>query len=347
MGGDWFDAIPLSSLRTAFVIGDVVGHGLQATAAMGRLATAVQTLADLDLDPSELLARLDDLVLRLAAEQDARQAGSQDDQSAAAAGAFGATCLYAIYDPVSRQCAVASAGHPPPALLRPGETTACLLDLEPGPPLGIGGMPFETVEVEAPPGSVLAFYTDGLVSGIASDWSQGTERLVQTLNAGRSAGTPLRRLGHDVTSALASTQRRDDAALLLARTRAVSPDDICFQHLRAEESVVAEARHSVVRQLAAWGLDELAFTTEIIVSELVTNAIRHAGGPIGLRLIRSSVLVCEVTDSINTQPRMRRARSTDEGGRGLFIVAQLAQRWGSRYGPTGKIIWAEQALPVT
>jgi hypothetical protein len=83
-----------------------------------------------------------------------------------------------------------------------------------------------------------------------------------------------------------------------------------------------------------------------VISELVTNAVRYGGGPIGLSLIRDGVLVCEVTGTSNTQPRMRRAHSTDEGGRSLFIVAQLVQRWGSRYGRSGKTIWAEPPLPA-
>jgi two-component sensor histidine kinase len=99
-------------------------------------------------------------------------------------------------------------------------------------------------------------------------------------------------------------------------------------------------------QVAAWGLDETAFATELIVSELVTNAIRYGEAPIRLRLIRGSTLICEVSDGSNTAPHLRRARVFDEGGRGLLLVAQVAERWGSRQTPTGKTIWAEQPLPA-
>jgi PAS domain-containing protein/anti-sigma regulatory factor (Ser/Thr protein kinase) len=336
VGGDWYDTIPLSSLRTAFVMGDVVGHGLRATTMMGRLRTAVQSFAALDLDPGELLARVDDLVLRLAAEQEA--AGDTEGNP------VGGTCLYAVYDPVSHRCAVASAGHPPPALVPPdGEVR--FVEVDPGPPLGVGGMPFETAEIDLSPGSVLAFYTNGLVGQRDDDPTRGMEELRRGLGPARSPGVALAGLGSRIVSSLARPRPSDDAALLLARVQAVSPADTVFWELPADESIVAEARGLVTGQLATWHLDELSFSAEMVTSELVTNAVRYAGGPIGLRLIRDSILVCEVTDTSDTQPRLRRARSTDEGGRGLFIVAQLVKRWGSRYGHSGKTIWVELELP--
>ncbi|MEV5177324.1 ATP-binding protein, partial [Streptomyces flaveolus] len=126
---------------------------------------------------------------------------------------------------------------------------------------------------------------------------------------------------------------------------AIGPADTTFWELPADDRAPAEARRLVTGQLTAWDADELAFALETVTSELVTNAVRYGGGPIGLRLIRNRVLVCEVTDTSNTQPRMRRAHSMDEGGRGLFIVAQLVHRWGSRYGRSGKTIWAELSFP--
>ncbi|MCM2414299.1 ATP-binding protein [Streptomyces sp. RKAG290] len=138
--------------------------------------------------------------------------------------------------------------------------------------------------------------------------------------------------------------RDDDVTLLLARTRTVAEQDTATWEYPADPAAVHEARADVSAQLAAWGLEELMFATELIVSELVTNAIRYAGGPVALRLIRDRVLVCEVADPSNTQPRLRRALSTDEGGRGLFLIAQLATRWGCRYGARGKTLWTEQAL---
>ncbi|GHB73928.1 hypothetical protein GCM10010377_75470 [Streptomyces viridiviolaceus] len=333
ISGDWYDVIPLPSFRVAFVVGDVAGHGLYATATMGRLRTAVRTLADLELDPTELLTHLDDRVQQLSREADP-------------ASPVVATCLYVVYDPVARRCALASAGHPPPVLIRPDGTTE-VIGVSPGPPLGVGSMPFETTVVDLEPGSVLALYTDGLVEHRADDADGGWSWLQESLSASCDPDRPLGESGRALLADLGSAPARDDIALLLARTRAVPPDHTVCWEFAADPTVVATARQAVTRQLAAWGLEDVAFTTELIVSELITNAVRYAGGPVGLRLIRENALVCEVTDPSNTQPRLRRARWSDEGGRGLFLVAQLTSRWGSRYGRQGKTIWAEQPLVPT
>lgn len=133
----------------------------------------------------------------------------------------------------------------------------------------------------------------------------------------------------------------DDVALLLARTRALPRTRLATWEIPADPSAVGEARRTAAGQLREWGLDELAFSTELIVSELVTNALRHASAPIGLRMIRARELICEVSDASSTTPHLRHARTTDEGGRGLFLIARYAQRWGTRYTAEGKIIWAE------
>ncbi|MFD7256550.1 SpoIIE family protein phosphatase [Streptomyces sp. NPDC059874] len=337
VGGDWFDVIPLPSLRVGFVVGDVVGHGLDATAAMARLRTAVQTLADLDLDPGELLTHLDDLVLGLSGEE---MTGDSRSETAV----LGATCLYAVYDPVTRKCAVATAGHPPPAVLSPGEEPD-FVGMAPGPPLGIGGMPFEVTEFGVQPGSTLAFFTDGLVESRSGDIEEGMERLRSAL-AGANPDRTLGEFSQDIFDSVLPQEPSDDVALLLARTHALSSDQVAEWELEADLSLVAHARELVVGQLAGWELDELSFVTELVASELVTNAIRYAGGPVGLRLIRDRVLVCEVSDPSSTQPRLRRARETDEGGRGLFLIAQLADRWGCRFTSTGKTIWTEQPIDM-
>ncbi|MFD9302852.1 SpoIIE family protein phosphatase [Streptomyces sp. NPDC060048] len=335
VGGDWFDVIPLPSLRVAFVVGDVVGHGLEATVAMARLRTAVQTLADLELDPGELLTHLDDLVLGFSSEQ-------MTGESRAEPAVLGATCLYAVYDPVTMQCVAATAGHPPPALLPPGEEPH-FLGMTPGPPLGVGGMPFEVTEFEVQPGSMLAFFTDGLVERRGGDIEEGMDRLRSAL-AGANPSRTLGAISQSIFDSVLPQEPADDVALLLARTRTLSSDQVAEWELEADLSLVAHARELVLGQLSSWQLDELSFVTELVVSELVTNAIRYAGGPVGLRLIRDRVLVCEVSDLSSTQPRLRRARETDEGGRGLFLVAQLTDRWGCRFTSRGKTIWTEQPI---
>jgi serine phosphatase RsbU (regulator of sigma subunit)/anti-sigma regulatory factor (Ser/Thr protein kinase) len=332
LGGDWFDVIPLPSLRIAFVVGDVIGHGLAAAAAMGRLRTAIQTFADLEQEPEEVLSHVENLVQRLAAEA---PAGQRDT--------VGATCLYAVYDPTDGRCTLASAGMPPPLLVLPDGSTE-LVDVSPGPPLGVGGMPFTSTTIDLPPGSVLALYTDGMLGLDDIDAAGGLRRLRSVLAAEYRPGRPLDEIGRALLAGAHDLPPRDDIALLLARTRAVPAGNIASWQFPAEAESVAKAREVASRQLAGWGLDEVAFTTELVVSELVTNAIRYAGGPVGLRLIRDKVLICEVTDPSNTQPRLLRAATLDEGGRGLFIVAQCTSRWGCRYGRQGKTIWTEQPL---
>ncbi|MFC4494379.1 SpoIIE family protein phosphatase [Streptomyces ovatisporus] len=332
VGGDWFDVIPLSGLRVALVVGDVVGHGTHAAATMGRLRTAVHTLANLDLSPDEVLAHLDDLVDRLAAEQ-----GTVDAHSPQL---IGATCLYAVYDPVSRLCTLARAGHLPPAVVTPdGEVS--IPDVPAGPPLGLGGLPYEATELELAEGSLLALYTDGLLEARRQDLDDGLALLRGALAV---PGRTLEDTCTAVEDALLPEQPADDVALLIARTRALTAEKVATWELPAQPTVAARARTLTARQLTEWGLDEMAFTTELLVSELVTNAYRYADGPMTLRLIRDRDLICEVSDTSSTSPRMRRARVTDEGGRGLFLVAQLAQRWGTRYVRDGKTIWAEQPL---
>ncbi|MFF3095266.1 SpoIIE family protein phosphatase [Streptomyces cyaneofuscatus] len=336
VGGDWFDVIPLSGARVGLVIGDVVGHGISAAATMGRLRTAVQTLADMDLAPDELLARLDDLVMRLSEEE---PAGGQADRGGTTV--LGATCLYAVYDPASRCCTMARAGHPPPVIVTP-EGAVSFPDLPLGPPLGLGGLPFESLDVELPEGSLLGLYTDGLIEGPEKDVEQGKIRLGRAISRD---GLPLDELCEAVVKELLPVPQPDDIALLLARTHALRPDRLVSWEVPLDPAAVGATRNKVARQLEVWGLDELTMTTELIVSELVTNAIRYASGPVRLRLLLQSVLTCEVSDASSTTPRLRHARTTDEGGRGLFLVAQLARRWGTRYTRRGKIIWAEQGLP--
>ncbi|MGW3244351.1 SpoIIE family protein phosphatase [Streptomyces sp. NPDC001070] len=332
VGGDWFDVIPLSGARVALVVGDVVGHGIHAAAAMGRLRTAVHNFSALDLPPDELLGRLDDLVVRL------------DDESGTDSGLAGATCLYAVYDPVARRCQLARAGHPPPALLGPdGEVR--FPDLPAGPPLGLGGLPFETAEFAVPEGSGLVLYTDGLIEGRHLDPDTGMLRLGRAL-AAAPRGCPPEEVCASVESALHPVPSADDVVLLVARTRALDDRQVACWEVPDDPAAVSALRSAITRRLQAWNLDELAFTTELIASELITNAIRHGAGPVQARLLRDRALVFEVADASDTSPRLRRAATTDEGGRGIFLVAQLCRRWGTRYTEQGKVIWTEQQLPV-
>lgn len=340
VGGDWYDVIPLSGDRVAIVIGDVMGHGIAEAAIMGQLRTAVRTLADLDLAPDELLSHLNELVCDLG-----------DDKYA--------TCSYAVFDPVTRVCSLSLAGHLPPAIVRP-DGTVVYAELAGDPPLGVAEPPFETHELHLPEESLLVFCTDGLIESATRDIDQGLAQLRQTLAAAvaRTAYFPTGTTGHgdtrrlddlcdDIVSALLPDreQTNDDAVLLVAHTRGTPVDNVASCHLPDDPRAAGQAREYIRGQLAVWGLDDLVMTTELLVSELVGNVIRHAAGPMRLRLLRSSSLICEVYDSSLTSPRIRRAAFTDEGGRGLHLVAALSQRWGTRHLDEGKCIWTEQDLP--
>jgi serine phosphatase RsbU (regulator of sigma subunit)/PAS domain-containing protein/anti-sigma regulatory factor (Ser/Thr protein kinase) len=333
VGGDWFDVIPLPGARVALVVGDVVGHGLHAAATMGRLRTAVRTLSSLDLSPDELIRHLDELVTRVDSDGDDSE------------GITGATCLYAIYDPVAGLCSLARSGHPGPALVHP-DGTVQQLEGPVSPPLGLGGgLPFEAAEFTLAEGSQLVLYTDGLIEDRNRDIDTGLKMLHDALTG---PGRTPEETCQAVLDALLPARPSDDIAVLVARSRLLDPSQVAHWEVPGDPAAVAGIRADVARRLEEWGLEELAFSTELVISELVTNAIRYGTGPRRLRILRDGTsLICEVADGSSTSPHLRRAADTDEGGRGLFLVAQFTQRWGTRYMPRGKVIWTEQSLHST
>ncbi len=332
VGGDWFDVIPLPGFRVALVVGDIVGHGLHAAVTMGRLRTAVLNFSSLDLAPDELLGHLDEMVTRL----DGQTATDSDDH----APLTGATCLYAIYDPVAGTCTLSRAGHIAPAVVD-ARGTVTFPDVPLSPPLGVGGHPFEAGELRLAEGSRLVLFTDGLIEDHGRDVDEGLAVLRSTI--GHAGQTP-----EDTCRALMETMLpehpSDDVALLVAETRLLDPSRVATWDVPSEVRAVSEVRADVSRRLDAWGLQDSVFSTELILSELLTNAVRYGAPPVRVRLLLGTTLVCEVSDGSNTSPRLRRAATTDEGGRGLFLVSQFAHRWGTRYAPQGKVIWAEQTL---
>ncbi|MFI9581354.1 SpoIIE family protein phosphatase [Streptomyces sp. NPDC052236] len=343
VGGDWFDVIELPGHRTALVVGDVMGRGLRAAVAMGELRTAVRTLALLDLEPAEVLSALDEIARGLGSPSGTQQASrvAHKSREADLSEVYLATCVYAVYDPVTRRCAFANAGHLPPFLVEPGQE-ALLLDVPPGMPLGVGGEPFEEVEVELPEGSLLALYTDGLVESRDHPLDEGLRAFRQALT---DPVHPLEDVCDHVLNTLDTRHGEDDIALLMARIQGLPADAVGDWRLPREPRSVGRARELARGQLLAWDLDPLVDTVELLVSELVTNALRYGEGEIRLRLLRDRTLVCEVWDAGLVQPRRRRARDTDEGGRGLQLVGLLSAAWGSRRTPRGKTVWFELALP--
>lgn len=326
VGGDWYDAIPLPGSRVALVVGDVMGHSMTSAAIMGQLRTTAQTLAGLDLPPQEVLHHLDEQAQRLGTDRMA-------------------TCMYAVYDPVSHRITIANAGHPPPVLLHLGGR-AEVLRVPPGAPIGVGGVDFEAVELDAPAGATLLLYTDGLVESRLRDVWTGIEQLRERLAAtaqltGPDHSPPLEALCDDVLDMLGPGDRDDDIALLAARFDGIAPSDVAYWFLEPEDAAPGRARRLARRALSRWGLEELSDAVELLVSEVVTNAVRYAERPVTLRLLRTDVLRCEVGDDSPQLPRQRRARDTDEGGRGLFLVNRLARRWGATRLSSGKVVWFE------
>ncbi|MFC5718902.1 SpoIIE family protein phosphatase [Streptomyces gamaensis] len=330
VGGDWYDAIPLPGNRIALVVGDVMGHSMTSAAIMGQLRTTAQTLAGLDLPPSEVLHHLDEQAQRLGSDRMA-------------------TCLYAVYDPVAHRIVIANAGHPPPVMLHRGGR-AEVLRVPPGAPIGVGGVDFEAVELDAPAGATLLLYTDGLVeSRIRDVWTgieQLRERLTETARLTGPNPPPLEPLCDEVLGMLGPGDRDDDIALLAARFEGIAPSDVAYWFLDPRPQTARQARRLARRALARWGLEELTDGVELLVSEVITNAVRYAERPITLRLLRTDVLRCEVGDDVPQLPRLRQARPSDEGGRGLYLVNRLARRWGATRLSTGKVVWFELALPA-
>ncbi|MFJ8188727.1 SpoIIE family protein phosphatase [Streptomyces sp. NPDC096094] len=343
VGGDWFDVIELPGHRTALVVGDVMGRGLRAAVAMGELRTAVRTLAQLDIEPAEVLSQLDEIARGLGAPGGVQQAtrAARRPREADLSEVYLATCVYAVYDSVTRRCTFANAGHLPPVLVEPGES-ALMLDVPPGLPLGVGGEPFEEVEVELPEGALLALYTDGLVESRDHPLDEGLQAFVGALT---DPARPLEDVCDQVLNTLDSHHGEDDIALLMARVQGLPSESVGDWTLPREPRSVGRARELARAKLLDWDMESLVDTTELLVSELVTNALRYGEGEIRLRLLLDRTLVCEVWDSGLVQPRRRRARDTDEGGRGLQLVGLLSAAWGSRRTPRGKTVWFELPLP--
>jgi serine phosphatase RsbU (regulator of sigma subunit)/anti-sigma regulatory factor (Ser/Thr protein kinase) len=326
VGGDWYESIALPGGRVALVVGDVAGHGVRAAVTMGRLRTAIRTLALLELPPSETLQQLNELMQELGVREP-----------------HFATCVYAIFDAVTGMCEVASAGHLPPLLVRPDGTNE-LLDVPQAPPLGVGSGLIQSRTLSVEDGSLLVLYTDGLVEKRSQDIDEGIGRLREIFGPG-SANEPLEELCKSTLAGVYADEHRDDIAVLMARLRRLPADHIVSWTLPSELTSASRARSVIRRPLRRWGLTDLLPTAELLVSELVTNAVRYAQGKIGLRLVLEKALVCEVLDDSAALPRLRHPDDSDERGRGLQVVSQLAQRWGARRAAAGKVVWCELPVP--
>jgi serine phosphatase RsbU (regulator of sigma subunit)/anti-sigma regulatory factor (Ser/Thr protein kinase) len=339
VGGDWYESICLPGARVALVIGDVAGHGVRAAVTMGRLRTAIQTLAMLELPPAESLQQLHELMQLML--------GTSEPHFA--------TCTYAVYDAVTGELELASAGHLPPLLVHPDGSNELINVDMPSPPLGVDimtdGSGFETRRFQIADGSLLVLYTDGLVESRDKDIQEGFDWLQATFGPG-TPGKPLEDLCKASLREVYEAHQRDDIAVLIARLRRIPDDNRMCWSLAPAETSVREARMLIREPMKRWGLEDFIPVTELLVSELVTNAVRYgkseyaADGDIQFRLILEGGLICEVYDSSPALPRVLQVDRDAENGRGLHVVSQLAKRWGARRTPTGKVVWCEQLVPT-
>ncbi len=323
IGGDWLDIIELSSGRTAFVIGDVMGRGVPAAGTMGQIRTAVRAYAQLDLTPSEVLRHSS----TLADEMSGRQF---------------VTCVYAVHDPIDQTLTYSSAGHPGPALISPaGEVT--FLEEPLGMPLRVGRSYAERV-VGFPPGSAVVLYTDGLVERRGRSLHDGLAELARALKEVVIGAADPEAACDEVIKRLTGGAHDDDVALLYAR-EAQQLRQVAMMALTADPHIGALGRRFVSGALTEWGLIDLQSIAEVVVTELISNAVRHTGRPLTLRLQhREQRLIIEVADDDDRQPRRMTPTIRDERHRGLFIVDKLSRRWGTRPTANGKVVWAELCL---
>ena len=330
VGGDWYDVLPFDDGTTGIVVGDVVGHDIAASTSMGHLRSALRAYAYEGHDaPAATLARVDRVFDSLELSY--------------------ATCVFGVLDPASRSFRWSNAGHPPPLLLRDGRAT--FLDQGAGVILGVtGGEGVAEADVEVQEGDLLILYTDGLVERRGESLQAGLARL-----AAAAAGIPAENAGGLCEALLealvpSTASRDDDLAILVARVRADGPAPVLHRlPFEAKPESAALARGYVAGVLEAAGWSELVDTAALLVSELVTNAVRHALAPFALVVSADAGEVeLSVEDGDPRQPVTRQAEPLDQTGRGLLLLSALADEWGVRPLPVGKSIWfrlTHEALP--
>jgi anti-sigma regulatory factor (Ser/Thr protein kinase) len=324
VGGDWYDVIQVGAGRTALVIGDVMGRGVNAAAVMGQVRTAVRAYARLDLPPADILEYLDAVVRDLTEAQIV-------------------TCVYAVFDPTDRSLSFANAGHLPPLLTAPGAPTRRLTESA-GPPLGAGPLTLEEQVVELPAGARLTLYTDGLVERRDRNLDDGIDLLAALLD--RAGDARIAELPGTLVDSLAPAGSDDDVAVLVACVADQEDGPAATLAIEDDVRAVHQARAFTRATLEQWALPEsLARDAILLVSEMVTNAIVHGRAPIGLRLRRAREhLLLEVSDTATAVPRKLRPTSDDVHGRGLQLVAMMADEWGTRPIRDGKSVWCALAL---
>ena len=326
VGGDWYDVLAFDDGTTGIVVGDVVGHDIAATTSMGQLRSALRAYAWEDHEfPSSALARVDRLFDSL--------------------GLTYASCIFGVLDPRSSSFRWSNAGHPPPLLLRDG--VASFLSDGNGMLLGVAaGSAMEDAATDLREGDMLVLYTDGLVERRADSLQAGLDRLAA---AAAVAVDDAEVLCDALLEALvpSSATRDDDIAILVARVRTEAPAPDTHRlpfEARPESVALTRGFTAGVLQGAGWG--GYVDTAVLLVSELVTNAIRHANGPHALVVsFREDAVELSVEDADHREPAARPTAATDEHGRGLVLVNALSDDWGVRPLPGGKDTWFVLAAP--
>jgi GAF domain-containing protein len=331
VGGDFYDVIPLPSGRVGLVVGDVMGRGIRAAAVMGQLRAAVRSYSLEGHSPAALLTRLDRLV------------GTLEE-------GLLVTALYAEWDPGRGLALCSLAGHLPPLLRLPGGEPS-YVEIDPGVPLGVGEQSYVEIEVDLPPGALLLAYTDGLVEGPDLPVEEGMQRLAAAVASAGDAMDACEFALAELRPRAANRRYDDDTALLALVTRApgnVAPPETAEGErsfdLPADPTSPARARAAVLDVLTEWGLDQLADSAVLLVSEVVTNGVRHAGTGLRLTLSRPAaervrIAVTDWAPGVGVQ--IRQATREAEGGRGLFLVDHLSDGWGSVADDARKTVWFE------
>lgn len=320
VGGDWFDLIDLGAGRVGVFVGDVMGRGLDAAVVMGQLRSAARALALAGLPPCELMQTLDAFTRDLPEPF--------------------VTCVYLEADPARGEVTVCSAGHLPVLLIEP-DATVRELPVPTGIPLGVGGVPHQQIRLPLRAGTTLTLYTDGLVETASSDIDLRLKLVTSMLEDVFATAGGLESAADRVLQALLpdSETYADDVTLLLV-SFPTAPLDTAETDLACEAPSIPAGRRFLRAKLAEWGLTAQTDTALLLASELLTNAYRHARGPLDLRVWHSvRELGVEITDHSIPRPRARLAESTEEDGRGLLLVEALADAWGTRPTPSGKTVW--------
>lgn len=325
VGGDWYDVLQVAPDVVGVVIGDVVGHDVEAAAAMGQLRSVVRSYVYEQAEPGAVLSRVDQLVAGMRVP---RPAG------------LVLTTMRRHDD--GWRVAYSRAGHLPVLHVRGGDVTR--LSGAGGPLIGFGRAPRESAWTDVLPGDFLVFYTDGLIERRDRSLRQGVESLTEV--AGSVTALDAAGIGEEVLSRLADSPE-DDVAVVVVRVP--GPDDETRRSgsprvrrwvLPGEPASIGRARHAVLRTARAWDLAGVGHA-ELVVSELVANAVLHGWGQVQLRLYDTGDgLRIEVEDSNPTPPVTTDGHPGRIGGFGMQIVERLAD-WGWRPSRGGKLVWAK------